>query len=107
MSKKQNLHTQFFAKKKPWLNQLTIKLACLMQHRRKYEAKIVMKVQVLKLKCVNSTMSGKLSFCVSFMIPVTTLCIVMFAERQDQILPAKPNLLQERKSLNVKVLIIK
>jgi hypothetical protein len=28
------------------------------------------------------------------MIPVTMLCIVMFAERQDQILPAKPNLLQ-------------
>jgi len=108
MSKKQNLHTQFFAKKNPWLNQLTIKLVCLMQHRRNsYEAKIVMKVQVLKLKCVNSTMSGKLSFCVSFMIPVTTLCIVMFAERQDQILPAKPNLLPERKSLNVNVLIIK
>jgi hypothetical protein len=51
MSKKQNLHTKFFAK-----NQLIIKLACLMQHRRKYEAKIVMKVRVLKLKYVNSTM---------------------------------------------------
>jgi len=62
MSKKQSLHTQFFVKKINWLNQLIIKLACLMQHRRKYEAKIVMKVQVLKLKCVNSTMSGKLSF---------------------------------------------
>jgi len=33
-----------------------------MQHRRKYEAKIVMKVQVLKLKCVNSTMSGSPKF---------------------------------------------
>jgi len=31
---------------------------------------------------------------------------VMFAERQDQILLAKPNLLLERKSLNVKVLFI-
>jgi hypothetical protein len=41
------------------------------------------------------------------MIPVTTLCIVMFAERQVEILPAKPNSLQERKSLNVKVLFIK
>jgi hypothetical protein len=30
----------------------------------------------------------------------------MFAERQDQILLAKPNLLLERKSLNVKVLFI-
>jgi hypothetical protein len=73
MSKKQNL-------------QLTMKLACLMQHRQKYEAKIVMKFRVLKLKCVNSTLSGSQSFCGSFMIPVTTLCIVMFAERQAQIL---------------------
>jgi septum formation topological specificity factor MinE len=40
-------------------------------------------------------MSGSLSFCGSFMIPVTTLSIVMFAERQAQILPAKPNLLNE------------
>ena len=80
-----------------------------MQYRRKYEAKIVMKVRVLliKLKCVNSMMSGSQSFCGSFIIPVTTLYIVMFAERQVQILPAKPNLLSERKSLNVKVLFIK
>jgi hypothetical protein len=84
-----------------------MKLACLMQQRQKYEAKIVMKVRVLKLKCVNSTMSGSLSFCGSFMIPVTTLSIVMFAERQAQILPAKPNLLLERKNLNMKVLFIK
>jgi hypothetical protein len=48
-------------------------------------------------------MSG--SFCGSLMIPVT-LCIVMFAERQAQILLAKLNLLPERKSLNVKVLFI-
>ena len=46
------------------------------------------------------------SFCGSLMIPVTTLCIVIFAERQAQILLAKPNLLPERKSLNVKVLFI-
>jgi len=32
---------------------------------------------------------------------------MMFAERQVQILPAKPNLLPERKKLNVKVLFIK
>ena len=84
-----------------------MKLAFLMQHRLKYEAKIVMKVRVLKLKCANSTMSGCQNFCGSFMIPVTMLCIVMFAETQAQILPAKPNLLPERKSLNVKVLFIK
>ena len=45
-----------------WLNQKIMKLAYLMQHRRKHEAKIVMKVQVLKLKCINSTMSGSLEF---------------------------------------------
>jgi len=37
-----------------------MKLAYLMQHQRKYEAKIVMKVRVLKLKCINFTMSGSL-----------------------------------------------
>ena len=86
-----------------------MKLACLMQHRRKYEAEIVMKVRILKLKCVNSTMSGSQSFCGSFMIPVTTLCIVMSAEslRQAKILSANLNMLPERKSLNVKVLFIK
>jgi hypothetical protein len=88
MSKKQNLHTQFFAKKKiNWLNQLIIKLACLMQHRQKYEAKIVMKVLVLKLKikCVNSRISGSQSFCGSFMIPVTTFiyCDVCRKAGQD------------------------
>jgi len=40
------------------------------------------------------------------MIPVTTLCIVIFVERQAQILLAKPNLLPERKSFNMKVLFI-
>ena len=65
-----------------------MKLVCLMQHQQKCEAKIVMKVQDLKLKCINSMMSGSLSFCGSFMIPVT-LCIVMFAERQAQLIPTK------------------
>ena len=73
---------QIFLLKINWLNQLIMKLACLMQHRRKNEAKIVMKVQVLKLKCVNSTMSGSQGFCGSFMISVT-LCIVMLAERKS------------------------
>jgi hypothetical protein len=40
------------------------------------------------------------------MIPITTLCIAnMVAERQAQILLAKPNLSLE-KSLNVKILFI-
>jgi len=40
-----------------WLNQLIMKLACLMEHRQKYEAKIVINVWVLKLKCVDSMIS--------------------------------------------------
>jgi len=36
-----------------------------------------------------------------FTITVATLCLVMFAKWQNQILLAKPNLLLERKSLNV------
>jgi hypothetical protein len=92
-----------FSLKINWLNQLITKLACLMQHRRKYKAKLVIKVRVLKLKCVNSTMSGSL-FCGSFMIPATTLCIVMFAERQAQIVPVKPNLLPWKSYLFNKIL---
>ena len=92
------------------LNQLIVKLACLMQHRRKYQAKILMKVQVLKLKSVNSKMSGSQEFLwliiYDYSTSVASLCLVMFAKRQDQILLAKPNLLLERKSLNVKVLFI-
>ena len=65
-----------------------------------------MKVQVLKLKGINSMMSGSWSICGSLMIPVTALCIMIFTERQAQILLAKPNLLPERTSLNVKVLFI-
>ena len=53
---------QNFCLKINWLNQLIMKLACLMQHRRKYEAKIVMKVRVPKLKNVNSTMFGSWEF---------------------------------------------
>jgi hypothetical protein len=49
----------------------------------------------------------KSRFCGSlFTITVATLCLVMFAERQDQILLTKSNVLLERKSLNVKVLFI-
>jgi hypothetical protein len=81
MIKKQNL-TKFFTKNKS-VNQLIMKLSCPMQHRRKYQSKILMKV--LKLKSVNSKMSGSRSFRGSFMIPVMTLWIVIFAERQAQI----------------------
>jgi hypothetical protein len=95
MNKKQNLYTQFFAKNK--MVESTDHETGISD--RSMRAKIVMKVRVLllKLKCVNSTMSGGRSFCASFMIPLTTLCIVMFAERQFQILLAKPNLLPKRK----------
>jgi hypothetical protein len=59
-----------------------------------------MKVRVLKLKSMNSKMSGSQRFHVSLTIPITTLCIVMFVERL-----VKSNLSLE-KSLNVKVLFI-
>jgi hypothetical protein len=52
-----------------------------------YLAKIVMKVLVLKLKikCVNSRISGSQSFCGPFMIPVTTFiyCDVCRKAGQD------------------------
>ena len=51
-------------------------------------------------------MSRSQSFRGSLMIPITTLCIVMFVERQTQILLAKSKMTLE-KSLNVKVLFIK
>ena len=51
---------QYFSLKINLLNQPIMKLACLVQHRRKNETKIVMKVRVLKLKCINFTMSGSL-----------------------------------------------
>ena len=65
-----------------------------------------MKVWVLRLKSVNSKMSRSRRFRGSLMITITTFCIVMFAERQAQILLAKPNL-SLKKSLYMKVLFIK
>jgi hypothetical protein len=44
-----------------------------MQYPRKYQAKKVMKFQVLKVESIDSTMSGSKSFRGSFMIPVTML----------------------------------
>ena len=44
-----------------------------------------MKVRVLKLTIVNCKKSRSRSFRGSLMIPITTLCIVMFAERQAKI----------------------
>ena len=80
-----------------------------MQHRRKYQAKILMKVRVLKLKSVDTKMSGSLSFRVSLVIYDSNndvmYCYCMFAERQAQVFLATPNLLLE-KNLNVKVLFI-
>jgi len=61
MSKKQKLDTKFFAKNK--LLESTDHEAGLSDAtRRKQEAKIVMKVRVLQLKCVNSMVSGSQEF---------------------------------------------
>ena len=109
MSKKQNLYAQFFAKNKMVESidlETGISDATLTEvwSQNSNEGSGF----TLKLKCINSTKSGSQIFCGSFMIPVTTYkCIVMFAERKVQILLAKLNLLPERKSLNVKVLLNK
>ena len=63
----------FFSQRINWLNQLIVKLACLMQHRRKYQAKILMKVRVLKLKSGYSKMSGSQSFCGSLFTSIYTI----------------------------------
>jgi hypothetical protein len=84
----------------------------MMQYRRKYEAKIVMKVSGSKAEMCKfhdvwkSEILWLILIYMSIMFPVT-LCIVLSAERQAQILLAKPNLLSEIYSLNVKVLFIK
>lgn len=102
MSKKQNLHTKGFAENK--LVESTDHGAGLSD-----ATSMGLKGQNSDegLKCINSSISGSQSFCGSFMIPVTTLCIAMFVVKNVQVLPAKSNLLPERKSLNVEVLFIK
>ena len=65
-----------------------------------------MKVRVLKLKSVNSKTSRSQSFRGSLQLIDDSNDYVMFAERQAQILLAKPNLSLEKR-LNVKVLFIK
>ena len=105
ISKKQNLLTKFFAKNK-LVESTDYETGLPNATLTETYAKILMKVRILKLKSVNSKTSQNRSFHGSLMIPITTLCIVMLAERWDQILLVKPNLSLE-KSLNVKVLFIK
>jgi hypothetical protein len=83
-----------------------MKLVCLMQHRRKCEAKIVMKVKVLKLKCVNSTMSGSQEF---LWLIYNSSNNIMYCEVCIEVGPIttdKMNLLPKRNGLNMKVLFI-
>jgi hypothetical protein len=94
ISKKQNL-TKFFDKNKP-VESTDYETGLPDATLTEVQAKILMKVWVLKLKSVNSKMSRSRSFRGSLMIPKTVLCIVMFAERQAQILLAKPNLSLEK-----------
>jgi hypothetical protein len=94
ISKKQNL-TKFFDKNKP-VESTDYETGLPDATLTEVQAKILMKVWVLKLKSVNSKMSRSRSFRGSLMIPITTLCVVMFTERQAQILLAKPNLSLEK-----------
>jgi hypothetical protein len=70
MGKKQNLLTKLFAKNKS-VKSTDHETGLPVQHRGKYQSKILM--------------SGSQSFRGSCMIPVTMLCIVIFAERQARI----------------------
>jgi hypothetical protein len=62
MCKKQNLHTRFFAKNKP-VKSTDHETGLSDATSTEVQAKIVMKVRVLKLKSINSMMSGSWSFC--------------------------------------------
>jgi hypothetical protein len=64
-----------------------------MQYPRKYKAKKVMKFQVLKVESANSTMFGSHFPWLIYDSSNNVNYVVMFAERQAQILLAKPNLL--------------
>ena len=96
ISKKQNLHTKFFTKNKP------VELT-------DYEAGLSDATSTEVSSQNSDEVSGSKAEKRKYQdiwkseIPVTTLCIVMFAERQARILLAKLNLLL-KKSLNVKVL---
>ena len=71
ISKKQNL-TKFFDKNKP-VESTDYETGLPDATLTEVQAKILMKVWVLKLKSVNSKMSRSLSFRGSLMIPITTL----------------------------------
>ena len=82
MSKKQNLLTKFFAKNKSVEStdhETSLPDAALQ------EVSIENTDEGSKAESVNSKMLGSQSFHGSRMIPVTTLYIVIFAERQAQI----------------------
>jgi hypothetical protein len=84
ISKKQNLHTKFFAKNKP------VELT-------DYEATST-EVSSQNSDEVSGSKAEKRKYQDIWKseIPVTTLCIVMFAERQARILLAKLNLLLKK-----------
>ena len=82
MSKKQNLLTKFFTKNKSvesTNHETGLPNAALR------EVSIENTYEGSKAESINSKMLGSRSFCGSCMIPVTMLCIVIFAERQARI----------------------
>jgi len=102
MSKKQNLHTKYFAKNKLFESNDT-KLESLMQHRRKYEAKIVMKVRVLKLKY--DVWKSEFLWHIHDSSNNVMYCDVCRKAGQD--ITSKTEFVNGKKNLNVKVLFIK
>ena len=104
MSKKQNLHTKFLPKNK--LAESTDHEAGMSDATstevwsQNSDEGSGSKAEMSKFHDVWNS-----GFCGSFMIPVTMLRIVMFAERQAKILLAKPNLLPKKKKFKQESLV--
>ena len=82
MCKKQNLLTKFFAKNK---SVESTDHETGLPDAASREVSIENTDDGSKAESVNSKMSGSRSFRGSCMIPVTTLCMVIFAEKQARI----------------------
>ena len=91
MSKKQNLKIKIFAKNKPVKSTDHEAATSINQNSGEGSGS-----KAEKRKFHDIWKFGLQSFCGSLMIPVITLCIVIFAERQVQILLTIPNLLPRR-----------
>jgi hypothetical protein len=84
-----------------------MKLACLTEHRQKYEAKIVINVWVLKLKCVNSAISGSQEFLWLIYDSSNNVMYCDVCRQSGSDIIGKTEFVTGKEKLNVKVLFIK